>query len=391
MRIYLVLLLLAMSKSVSAQSWQQLTGLPSNLNYKNISFLNDANGVISSDQGLFLTSDYGNTWDTIYYNIEDNITDVQFLNDSTILFAGINSVSYGFFAKSTDLGNNWVSTDISANQPDVKLVFTSIDEGHLLSIDQILNTTDGGSTWTNGTFSNTWSFLAGDMFFTSPSTGYIVGYYNAVMYKTIDNGNTWNMMTGMGAGVDVHFPSSQTGYSCDASNNILKTEDAGNNWTEIITGFDELTKLNSVFSPTEDACYSVGENGVIIRTTDGGSSWQDENSGTTENLNSVACTGSYCYVTGNSGVVLRTNNILSIVEPLTDLISIHPNPVDNELIIDAGGLGEYQLTIYSSSGEKVMTCNSPQTIIDVSTLDQGLYIIQIDHADKQITHKFVKK
>ncbi len=63
---------------------------------------------ILTDNGLFLTSDLGHTWDTISTKINDTLPSVSqmiFINNTIYINAVVSITNYGVF-KSTDMGNS---------------------------------------------------------------------------------------------------------------------------------------------------------------------------------------------------------------------------------------------------------------------------------------------
>jgi hypothetical protein len=76
----------------------------------------------------------------------------------------------------------------------------------------------------------------------------------------------------------------------------------------------------------------------------------------------------------------------AIHEEISDLL-IYPNPAKNTLTID----GNYiSATIYDIFGKVVLTTDYQKTI-NVSTLSNGIYIIQISNNTTTITKKIVKQ
>jgi photosystem II stability/assembly factor-like uncharacterized protein len=103
----------------------------------------------------------------------------------------------------------------------------------------------------------------------------------------------------------VYFTDTNTGYIVGVDGIILKTINAGNNWSPQTSGTNE--RLNSVCFADANTGYAVGWNGAIIKTINGGTNWYTQTSGTTVRLNSVyfndANTG---YAVGYEGTILKT-------------------------------------------------------------------------------------
>jgi hypothetical protein len=94
------------------------------------------------------------------------------------------------------------------------------------------------------------------------------------------------------------------------------------------------------------------------------------------------------------------NNSLEVVEGSTltlensfvnDLV-IYPNPTKTELnVSSAEGLEEAIYTIFDVSGKRVMNAKLNQTVIDISALNAGHYILRIVSGKRIKSQKFIKE
>ena len=140
------------------------------------------------------------------------------------------------------------------------------------------------------------------------------------------------------------LPTPLHGYAAggdETHGTILKTTDAGENWTEI----DDIPSgpLRRIYFPTADTGYAVSKFGDILQTTDAGESWTAEDSGTTEFLFGLffnsAETG---YAVGDIGTILKTTNgglPVGINEPqqpnnVKNSLKIYPNPATENITIE---------------------------------------------------------
>jgi len=118
-----------------------------------------------------------------------------------------------------------------------------------------------------------------EIYFTDPSTGYIVGTGGTIM-KTFDGGDTWNILN---SGTlydlyDLSFPNANTGYAVGANGIILKTTDAGTSWINKSNSNDPFYAVNFPTVDTGYTCKTVvdgwGNYGEEMhKTTDGGNTW----------------------------------------------------------------------------------------------------------------------
>jgi len=93
---------------------------------------------------------------------------------------------------------------------------------------------------------------------------------------------------------------------------------------------------------------------------------------------------------GNSATYSAT--ILSSTEFSSFQFKIHPNPVNNNLIIQSENADIENIKIYNLSGKQVLQHKyNPNEAIDVSSLAKGLYVLKVQTEAGSITKKLVKK
>jgi photosystem II stability/assembly factor-like uncharacterized protein len=110
----------------------------------------------------------------------------------------------------------------------------------------------------------------------NPDTVFVVGWHCAI--RTFDSGNTWadiNYYSDDLVLIDVNFPTSKVGYIIGNSNIILKTENYGHDWEQVVQ--DTIAQLVEVDFISPDTGWIIGnlsnQGDVIMRTYDGGTSW----------------------------------------------------------------------------------------------------------------------
>jgi len=86
------------------------------------------------------------------------------------------------------------------------------------------------------------------------------------------------------------------------------------------------------------------------------------------------------------------NNALEIAENELLGVNIYPNPTENELFVELLDFENTSFVIFDVIGKTV--CNSEITastnIVDISSLENGIYFIQIKNQNKKATLKFIK-
>lgn len=160
------------------------------------------------------------------------------------------------------------------------------------------------SGWT--TLSSGITYQLNSVYFTDNNTSYAVGQYGII--KTINAGTNWTQASGITTYFSsVYFTDANTGYTVGVPGIILKTTNAGIDWTPQTSG--TIENLNSVYFTNVDSGYIVGNYGKILKTTNGGINWTSQISGTTYVLKSVYFTdNNNGYAVGTVGTVLKTTN-----------------------------------------------------------------------------------
>ena len=104
-----------------------------------------------------------------------------------------------------------------------------------------------------------------ELHFISANTGFVVGE-NTSFFKTTDGGANWSSVSGGGGQTKgVFFTSSTTGYivgNSSSSGIVRETTDGGNNWTVAV---NNVANLNNVMFPSQNTGYAVGDNGAILK------------------------------------------------------------------------------------------------------------------------------
>lgn len=149
----------------------------------------------------------------------------------------------------------------------------------------------------------------------------------------------------------IKFWDKNTGIAVGEYGTIIKTKDAGRNWSILTPGFDyDLFSVSFIDSLT---IFAVGHWGIILKTSDGGSNWIPVNSVATPDLYSIDFADSFhgCTV-GKAGTVLTTSdggNTWIAQNPgyLSDLTSVDYR--DNGLIYAVGRGGTILKSINAGS------------------------------------------
>jgi len=229
--------------------------------------------------------------------------DVQFINKTGWIVG-----TRGILLKTRDNGKTWqISKWDKLNLEKIKM--TTLQKGFILSDNKLLETTDGGKTF----------FINKDIDmgqkFTSISFNDSLGIITAqkgIIFKTTDNGKTWEMEKISKAKKGIRYRDFYTASIVDKNNIylagdsgiILYSNDMGKTWQE--KSFLEKNFYTSVFVSKKTG-YIAGENGTFISTTNGGETWKTVKLPKIK-INRLIISNGKIFLTGEDGTAISSTN-----------------------------------------------------------------------------------
>lgn len=174
--------------------------------------------------------------------------------------------------KPDTLGTGWTKINVVSSGSDTILgdiFFNSPTNGYVVG-ENIYKTSDGGNTWTKVKEAS-----INNLFVTPNGSAYFVPYSINPLYKISDGGatfSTYSMSTV--PSTDIFFTDDNTGY-CVGSNKISKTTDAGANWTVINTTGILSSNYSTIFCLDPNKIWVANGSGFFRSTTPG--TWQQSN------------------------------------------------------------------------------------------------------------------
>ncbi|HPT02791.1 MAG TPA: YCF48-related protein [Bacteroidales bacterium] len=291
---------------------------------------------------ILKTENDGKSWSAQQSNTSQHLMSVCFTDENHGIAVGCASP----ILKTNDGGEHWDTVPRPANNYLGKVYFRDSLNGWITSHHAILNSIDGGNTW-SVSYSTPEDFEIHDIAFTDSLHGHAVGSlfspdWESKIIATSDGGQTWNEVhfERFSDLYSVCFTSIHNGWACGSRGHILHTTDEGETW-ETIRYSDTLVTLYSICFTDSLNGWIVGENsyskndaGLILRTIDGGVTWNEQPSGVGHALNAVTFnTPEFGYAVGFYGTILKWGeNSIGIEDKKKELqtgeINIFPNPTD---------------------------------------------------------------
>ena len=316
--------------------------------------------------------------------------------DDEIIYA---EYQYGGLRKTYNGGNNWdnikpVNYEGAWNTP-YEMHATNSDL-LVIGYDEVYRTTTGGAVWDSISFNVSNGQALRSIALAPSNEDYIYAASYSKIKVTKDAGQSWTYIKPGLANYNITDIAVSTNdpdrvwvtfSDYDNTKKVYESNDAGSSWTNI-----SGTNLPSL--PVNCIVYQGGANDDLYIGTDVGvyyrnnnmTEWVPFNNG----LPNVIVTeleinyneGTISASTFGRGVWQSPLNTVSESSFLINEYSINvfPNPAENEITINTTDWKNYQVVIYSMTGEKIIESRSKK--IDVSRLNSGYYLVDISNVDE---------
>ncbi|MCK5116921.1 MAG: T9SS type A sorting domain-containing protein [Candidatus Aegiribacteria sp.] len=259
-------------------SWQEQFYL-NNDHFREVDFSGSSFGAAAAELGIVITENGGTDWQYEYtplefpclYNVfHTSVSVTGALKTFTGTYFGLifgRSVSGEWEQLSSHITLSTLNSIFHCNE---YIIWACGDDG------VIMNSSDGGGSWTNQSLGNNYNFK--DICFPDNSIGYVCGWDSTgVIFRTTDGGFSWQDITPSSESIEgmnsLDFASTDCGVAAGNGGQILCTTDGGDSWTEK-TGFSY--NFTRVRFGDDDRGWIVGHNGKIVCFDFASDSWSEQ-------------------------------------------------------------------------------------------------------------------
>ncbi len=377
-------------------------------NCDQVVFLNNQRGYIAESNGtLLITSDGGESW--IQRKVSTrSLLSVSAVDDSLVWVSNDSGTVY----RSVDGGITWHSVMVT-NLPFSLYTVQFVDSangwisgnyemGGYIGYGGIFHSTDGGFSWREQYADTTdyFSYL-GNGFFIDKSHGYVADQY--VILQTSDGGITWTPSEiGGRSAASISFTDSLNGWAACDEGFLGKSNDGGLNWSlsRPISSYNGFTSI--FFVDTSDG-WVCDDQGRIIHTSDDGLTWSVQRSDSSGRpiINSIFFIDKNDGWAVGNGIILHTTNggVTAVREPSAQpssfrLMQNYPNPFNPSTAISfqLSAVSYVSLEIYDVLGREVATLADDKETVGLHTVTwnasryaSGVYFYRLVSSSSQGT------
>jgi hypothetical protein len=376
------LILLSVTAFLPARAQWVLTSGPSAKVYSMIS--NNTQLLAGSDSGVYLSSNGGLNWT----QSNSGLTDVMaraLVKSNGLLVVGIGNTFSGATYTSANNGASWSP----ATSPYYGFLFCMATKGTDILIGTwygVSVSQNNGSSWTtppntglpsNATVTalavNGSDIIAGVSGSSAGGTGVFISSNNGSTWTAKNNGLTNTMVYALAVNGTSLFAGTNGG--------VFRSVDNGSSWTAANNGITS----GGISSLVVNGPYIfAGTSAGIFASSDNGSNWTNISSSVLQSIpvSSILVDGTFIYAGTGNGIYRRPLSEVASVggTKQEDQLSIYPNPVNDILHVDNGGL-QTGLIIMDQLSRKVYEAEIPAgvqgTKLNLQSLPAGAYYLQM--------------
>ena len=296
--------------------------------------------------------------------------------------------SYGTFS-------SWAWLTLQTHQ-----IFSPADENncYLFGGNQLIRLT---KNFSRTVVDSNYTYFPKLLFFTDLMNGYLVASRTSSsnccdVYKTIDGGSHFNIVysdTNKNYNC-MYFITSDLGFIAGSNGAVIKTTDGGATWQDVSTGDSNNIILIDFYNDSIGILAS--DSGLAMITYTGGQDWIPENTGIQMPISRIYCfSDSIFYATTICCGYKKQFPLADSVMASKDDLVVSPNPSQNLITIECPSVipADIAVAVFSIQGKLIMQrpLNPDKTIIDISNLSDGVYILKISGEGFNVVRKIVKE
>ena len=309
---------------------------------KILAILDGSNTDVNNCSKMILRSENaGEDWDIINGDFAFwAINDIQFYDSLNGFIGSFETFGSSGIYHTTDGGFTWDTASVAINGKVGQFAFPAPNRFYASISDKNANTgallfsLDGGQVWSElGNGLPTGNFECKGVVFPNPETGYTYGKvgFDAVLYKTTDSGNSWQLVTANNfpAAEDMVWINDSTAFICKilgSTKGLYKTVDGAANWTKILGG-----NINSLSLKDGNTIAAIPlHKNYFLESNDMGTTWDSIYTFTCIGDFGEASIGSYSIVEFGQSWLIGTsgNKIFRADNTKFDLKALLEGPYD---------------------------------------------------------------
>jgi photosystem II stability/assembly factor-like uncharacterized protein len=357
---------------------------------------------------VYKTLNDGENWSSVlsYNDFSYQAYDLEFPHSDTGFFT-FNYMSMANLVRTNSGGNNWTAINYFDGPADI--CFINGSKGYGVFGDRFMR-------YENDTMQVVdtldWSLWTAKAAFNSQQTGYMIcsmayGEEQNKVIRTIDDGESWQLVLEDDERIfyDIQAPSENSCYiGCD-DGHMYKSDDKGETWQLITLG--SVSNVISVCFLDDETGYALDAGHTVHKTSDGGASWTQQQlpdflTGVRQ-INMVSDSIGYVHASISGyeqlEVLVKTSNGGITSSPETRAsqtdIQVFPVPFADAITIRLPGdhWNGGRIDLLNLQGKRVYQSgefHGPETILDLSFLEPGVYCLIIGSKSLTSVRKIIK-
>ncbi len=237
-----------------------------------VAFTSDGHGIAVGQWGIiFVTADYGKTWDVILDQFSPDLTSVFWCQDGRMVAVGADGHCFYSDGSATSWNQTWTGAKATLNSvcsTPAGTFWAAGDSGALLQ------SRNGGQTWDMVTLPQSRNLNV--VYFIDENHGFVAGE-QGLFYQTTNGGLSWqNISMDPFSTINAISFIGQKGWLIGNNGLIKESHDAGKTWFGEYTGI--TADLTRNWFGSDGQSFIIGNNGLVLHSYSWGqnSSWFKE-------------------------------------------------------------------------------------------------------------------